>query len=65
MFVGGKKGKKKKGKTVNLNEFLANGKDAQKSSVVSHAAAMYSNRSTSWADESEDLNTQGMLVCLI
>lgn len=46
---------------MNLNEFLANGKDDQRGSAVTHAAAMYSNRSMSWADESEDLNTQGLL----
>ena len=53
-----KKAKKKKGKTLALTEFLAD--DGENgSSSVSHAA-VFSARSTSWADESEELNTEGM-----
>lgn len=52
-----KKTKKKKGKTLNLTEFLAN--DGENGpSPVSHGP-VFSARSTSWADESENLNTEG------
>lgn len=50
-----KKVKKKKGKTIALNEFLA--KDGENGPSN---AAVFSARSTSWADESENLNTEGM-----
>ncbi|XP_022805648.1 eukaryotic translation initiation factor 4B-like [Stylophora pistillata] len=51
-----KKAKKKKGKTLALTEFLA--KDGENgSSAVAHAA-IFSARSTSWADESENLSTE-------
>ena len=62
-MVVAKKAKKKKGKTLNLTEFLAN--DGENGpSQVSHAA-VFSARSTSWADESENLNTEGMCVHLL
>ena len=50
-----KKVKKKKGKTIALNEFLA--KDGENGPSN---AAVFSARSTSWADESENLNTEGI-----
>ena len=54
-----KKAKKKKGKTLNLTEFLA--KEGDNGSSVSHVP-VFSARSTSWADESENLNTEGMFI---
>ena len=53
--LGGKKqkGKKQKRKTVPLNAFLSNDAPTGGSSVV------YAAKSTSWADESEDLSVHG------
>lgn len=55
-FLAAKKAKKKKGKTLALTEFLA--KDGENGPSP---GAVFSARSTSWADESENLNTEGML----
>lgn len=54
----GKKGKKKKGKTLNLNEFLA--KDVESGSAVG-VTAVFAASSTNWADESEGLSAEGTL----
>lgn len=51
-----KKAKKKKGKTLVLAEFLA--KDSENGSSSVNHAAVFSARSTSWADESETLSTE-------
>ena len=51
MFVGKKT--KKKGKTLTLTDFLA------EDSGGSNVAPSYSNKSTSWADETDDLDGDG------
>lgn len=51
LFVGKKA--KKKGKTLTLTDFLA------EDSGGSNVAPSYSNKSTSWADETDDLDGDG------
>jgi hypothetical protein len=55
---GGKKGKKKKGKTLNLVEFLT-GDGTNQSSKPSLGPVFNTKSTSNWADESEDLSTEG------
>lgn len=52
LFVGKKI--KKKGKTLTLTDFLA-----EDSGGGSNVAPSYSNKTTSWADETDDLDGDG------
>ena len=65
IFSGAKKGKKKKGKTVSLNDFLTTDGGSSNAATPIGSSYVLAPRKVDWADEAEDIHvSEGESVCV-